>query len=184
MNIFRIAGLSILVFVFFSATSLMSCEKQKPEKAQKQEQEETVTEVPQQVKQAFDKAYPGAEIKEYSKETEEGHVYYEIACVFEGRRIDALYNPDGSVAAIEEVISVDLLPEAVKTSVEKEFKGYSINLAEKIRKEGKVLYELKIADSERENRLEVVFSETGKIVEKESKHKEYEEEGEESEEEK
>ena len=181
MNTFKIAGFSTLFFIFFFATSLISCEKQETLQTKDQDQEETVKELPQAVKQAFDKAYPGAEIKELAKETEDGQVYYEVACVFEGRRIDALYHPDGSVAAIEEVVSVDSLPAAVKNSVTKEFKGYTINLAEKVQKEGEVFYELKIKDSEDENRLEVLFSETGKILEKSGKSEEHEEEVEETE---
>jgi Putative beta-lactamase-inhibitor-like, PepSY-like len=181
MKIFKITGSSALFFIFFCAVSLISCEKQEPGQKQEQEQEVTVNEVPLSVKQAFDNAYPGAEIKEYSKELEDGKTYYEVACVFEGRRIDVLYHPDGSIAAIEEVVATDMLPEAVKTSMTNEFKGYSINLAEKVQKEGKVFYELKIKDSEGENRQEVLFSESGQIVEKSGKSAEHEEEDEESE---
>lgn len=173
MNNFKITIISIVVFLFFSAGSLISCEKQNPE--QMEEHEEAVKEVPQPVKKAFDKTYPGAEIKGYSKEIEDGQTHFEVACTFNGHRIDALYNPDGSVAEIEEVVSADSLPEAVKTSVANEFKDYSINHAEKVHKEGKVLYELKIKDSEGKNRLEVVFSEKGQILKKSEKSKEHEE---------
>ncbi|MCB0283563.1 MAG: PepSY-like domain-containing protein [Calditrichaeota bacterium] len=180
MKIFKISVSNLLLIVLLASASLISCEKN-AENTPEQDQEETVMEIPQAVKLAFDKTYPGAEIKEFAKETEDGQVYYEVACVFEGRRIDASYKPNGTVAATEEVISSDILPEAVKTSITKEFKNYTVSLAEKVQKDEKVLYELKLEDSEHEDRLEVIFSETGQLVKKSGKSIEHEEESEESE---
>jgi len=181
MKIIRVIYVNMLVLFFFFTASLMSCDKQKTEQTLKQDKEETVKEVPQPVKQAFDKTYPGAKINEFAKETEDGQVYYEVSCVFEGRKMDISYHPDGSVAAIEEIISVNSLPETVKKAVAKEFKEYTINLVEKVQKKSTIQYELKIEDPEDETRLEVLYSSTGRIVKKSGNSEENEENGEESE---
>jgi hypothetical protein len=166
MNTFKIMIVVILGF------SIIACEK---------EEERTVTagEVPQNVLKAFNETYPGATIKEYAEETEDGQKFYEISCEFEGRKIDASYKPDGTVAAIEEVIAVEQLPENIHQAIAKEFQQFSIQLAEKIEKEGKQFFEVKLLDTKDQKKYELKFSDTGKLVEKEVKKSEEKEEAEE-----
>ena len=153
-----------LLFVVIFAFVLAACEKEG-------EQEKTVTEkeVPQAVLSAFNTAYPGATIKEYAEEIEDGQTSYEISCIFEGRKIDAVYNPDGSVLAIEEVIPVEALPEVVNQAIAREVPQFSIKLAEKIDKKGETLYEVKILNTQDQKTYELQFSSTGKLIEKEVK---------------
>lgn len=153
---------SLLIIALFTFT-VISCEKG--------EQEKTVSkqEVPQAVLEAFNAAYPGAAIKEYSEESENGQTYYEISCTFEGRKIDAVYNPDGSVSAIEEVIPVSSLPQAVTQAIAREVPQFSLNLAEKITKEGGTFYEVKLLNTKDQKNYELQFSNTGKLIEKEEK---------------
>jgi hypothetical protein len=159
------------------AFSLVSCEKEE------QERSVTAKEVPQAVLLAFNQAYPGATVKEYAEETEDGQKFYEISCEFQGRKIDASYKPDGTVAAIEEVIAVEQLPDVVNQAIAKEFQQFSIILAEKVEKEGKTFFEVKLLDTKDQKKYELQFSDTGKLIEKEVKKGDEEEKAEEQSEE-
>jgi len=176
INTFKLIVIAILAF------SLVSCEEEE------QEREITAKEVPQAVLQVFNQAYPGAAIKEYAEEKEDGQTLYEISCVFEGRRIDAIYKPDGTVAAIEEVIAAEQLPNNIHQAIAREFQQFSIQLAEKLQKEGKQFFEVKLLNTKDQKKYELLFSDTGKLIEKEEiksaeEEEKYEKESEEKEEE-
>lgn len=150
----------IFIIITFAVYSLISCEQEE------QEWQVTANEVPHAVRDAFAKAYPDAEIKGYSAEKEDGQQYYEVSCIFDGRKIDVLYHSDGNIAETEEVIAKDEIPEAVIQSLTGEIKDHSINLAEKSQKDGQLSYELKVADNTDGKKYELLFSETGKLLEK------------------
>ena len=152
-----------LLFIALFIFTVISCEKG--------EQEKTVSkqEVPQAVLEAFNETYPGAAIKEYSEESEDGQTFYEISCIFEGRKIDAVYNPDGSVSAIEEVIPVESLPPSVSQAIAQEIPQFSLKLAEKITKGGGTFYEVKLLNTGDQKIYELQFSDSGKLIEKEVK---------------
>ena len=68
--------------------------------------------VPRAVIAAFQSAYPHATIKGYSRERENGKIYYEVESVEGQTTRDVLYNADGTVAEIEESIATGDLPAA------------------------------------------------------------------------
>jgi hypothetical protein len=156
---FLLPVFTLIAFVLISCTKEM------------EEQEKTVGEkdVPKAVLKAFNDAYPGATIREYSEEIENGETSYEISCVYEGRKIDAVYMPDGSVSAIEEVIPPEELPEAVQQGISREAPQYSLKLAEKIDQGGERFYEVKILNTQDQTTYELKFSDSGKLIEKEMK---------------
>ena len=137
------------------------------EKPQEQEWDVTANEVPRAVLDVFEQMYPGAEVKGYAKEIEEGETLYEVSCVFEGRKIDAVFKPDGNVKVIEEVITEQQLPEVVQQKISTEFPQYIVNIAEKMEKGEGTFYEVKISDSDENKHYEVVLSSAGEIIEKE-----------------
>ena len=149
-----------LFLIILFAFSLISCEGE-------EERQVTEKEVPGAVLQAFNNAYPGATVKEYAEEKEDGQTFYEVSCEFEGRKIDAVYNPDGIVFAIEEVIRVEELPDIIHQAIAKEFQQFSIEMAKKIEKEGKLLFEVKLLNTQNQKKYELLFSDDGKLVEKE-----------------
>ena len=156
----KLQNVSKLFFIMLIVFALISCGK---------EQERTVTEkeVPQAVLQAFNNAYAGATIKEYAEEKEDGRTIYEVSCEFENRKIDAVYNPDGTVSAIEEVIPPDALPDVIHQAIAKEFQQFSIELAEEIEEEGKQFFEVKLLNTKDQKKYELLFAGDGKLVEKE-----------------
>ncbi|MFC2083560.1 PepSY-like domain-containing protein [Bacteroidota bacterium] len=167
--------LLIIAIAFF----MLSCdrkeqsekEEQKSEQKEQieQEREVTVEEVPAEVLQVFNETYPGATIKEYSEEIEDSLTFYEISFEFEGRKIDAVYKPDGQVEAIEEIISAEQLPEAVQEAISNTFTQFTIEIAEKIETEGKNLFEVVISDKDSNKIYEIVYSDSGAVVGKELK---------------
>jgi len=165
MKLFNSFKLFLIILLAFS---LISCEDE-------QERTVTETEVPPAVLQVFNQAYPGATIKEYAEETEDGQKFYEISCEFEGRKIDAIYKPDGTVSAIEEVIAAEELPDNIHQAIAKEFQQFSIELVEKIEEEGKQLFEVKILNTKNQKKYELLFTADGKLVEKEKVEEDEEE---------
>ena len=87
----KLSNLLSIIMIAFILLFIAFCEDEK-------EKEVTEKEVPQAVLRAFTTSYPGATVKEYTEEIEEGQKFYEISCEFEGRKIDAIYKPDGKVA--------------------------------------------------------------------------------------
>jgi len=165
MNLTNPLKLFLIILVAFS---LVSCEDE-------QERPVTEKEVPQVVLQAFNNSYPGATIKEYAEETEDGQIFYEVSCEFEGRKIDAIYNTDGTVLAIEEVIPADELPDIIHQAIVKEFQQFSIELVEKIEKEGKQFFEVKLLNTKNQKKYELLFSNDGKLIEQEKMEEDEEE---------
>jgi hypothetical protein len=164
-------GLNQMRFVLLLAgiLALAGCEEN--------EHQVSAKEVPEAVLQAFNQSYPGAVIKEYAEESEDGQHYFEISCEFQGRKIDALYKPDGAVSEIEEVISPDQLPEPVRQAITGEFPSLTIHSAESVEKEGQQLFEVKLLKDTK--MTEVLFENNGRILKQESK--ELDEEADESE---
>ena len=141
----------------------ISCGK----RLQEQEWDVSANEVPRAVLDAFERMYPGAEVKGYAKEIEEGETLYEVSCIFETRKIDAVYKHDGNVKVIEEVIASEQLPEVVRQKISTEFPQYVVKIAEKMEKEEGTFYEVKISNSDGSEHYEVVLSHDGEIIEKE-----------------
>jgi hypothetical protein len=88
--------------------------------------------VPRAVIAAFKAAYPQATIRGYGREKENGKVYYELESVEGQITRDVLYNPDGSVAEVEESIPSGDLPVDALGALRAKYPGAVVTLAEKI----------------------------------------------------
>ena len=88
--------------------------------------------VPRAVIAAFQSAYPQATMRGFAREKENGKVYYEVESVEGATTRDVLYNPDGTVAEIEESIAVADLPAAASEALRAKYPGAVITKAEKI----------------------------------------------------
>ena len=127
-----------------------------------QEQEISCNAVPAAVRAAFEKAFPKATIKECAKEVEKGKTAYEISSL-EGRtRRDVLFSGDGTLIVIEEAIAMQSAPDPVQQAVRKMYPSSEIVLAEKITRDGAVLYEFKVRH--RGKVVETVFDPSGNEV--------------------
>jgi hypothetical protein len=127
-----------------------------------QEQEIACNAVPAAVRAAFEKAFPKANIKECAKEVEKGKTAYEISSIEGGTRRDVLFYGDGRLIVVEEAIPIESTPDPVQQAVRKMFPGGEIRLAEKITRDGAVLFEFRVRH--RGKIVETVFDPNGNEV--------------------
>ena len=127
-----------------------------------EEQEISCDAVPRAVRAAFEKAFPKATIKECAKEVEKGKTAYEISSTEGGTRRDVLFHADGRLIVVEEAIPIASAPDPVQQAVRKMYPGGEIRLAEKITRDGAVLYEFRV--KHRGKLEEVVFDPSGNEV--------------------
>src|SRR5260370_8032512 len=86
-----------------------------------QEKKITAKEVPAAVMSAFKTAYPKATIRGYAREKEHGKVFYEIESREGTTTRDVLFNPDGTVAEIEESVAAIIFPAATQQPIKRKY---------------------------------------------------------------
>jgi hypothetical protein len=123
-------------------------------------------EAPKAVMTAFHKAYPKAEIKSVDTESQDGTTYYEIESMDGSTRRDILYKEDGTAYEIEESISGENLPAAVKKTIDAEFPGGELKKADKITRGDTTQFETLLENNEKG--VEVVLDSSGKILSRKS----------------
>ena len=124
-------------------------------------------EVPEAVIEAFVKSYPSGVVREYAEETKDGRRVYEVSFEMSGRKIDVMYDANGSTVEVEEEIAAEALPGIVQSSIKAEFPRFSIKKAESLERQGQRYYEARIMDMDDNREYELVFSGEGKLIEKE-----------------
>ncbi|MGH8248992.1 MAG: PepSY-like domain-containing protein, partial [Gammaproteobacteria bacterium] len=128
-----------------------------------QEQQVRRKGVPEPVLAAFEKAYPNATVKGYSKEKDDaGQIIYEVECEEGKVKRDVTYRADGTLVSIEETVEPDEWPSAIRAAVDSKFPGGKVLKAEKIIKGDTVTYEFQIRHNGR--KTEVVFDPAGNEV--------------------
>ncbi len=120
--------------------------------------------VPRAVIAAFQSAYPQATIKGYSREKENGKIYYEVESVEGQTTRDVLYNPDGTVAEIEESIATGDLPAAAGEALRARYPSAVITKVEKITRGDVTEYEAHARVGRRSVSME--FDASGKPLKK------------------
>jgi len=104
----------------------------------------TTGSVPAPVLDAFEDAYPEAEITGMASLTEGGKVHFEIEGVDGGMSLKVLYVADGTFVAVEEGVAEEDLPEPVTAAIEARYPGSKIVKALSNTREGATTYLLKI----------------------------------------
>ena len=101
--------------------------------------------VPQLVKEAFAKKFPGAKVEHWQKE----NVSYEAEFDFQKMEMSANFDEKGNCLETECEIKTAELPEAVRQYLEKNFPGKKIKEAAKITDAaGKITYEAEVNHSD------------------------------------
>src|SRR5882672_11377119 len=126
-----------------------------------QEKKITAKEVPAAVIAAFKNSYPNAAIRGYAQEKENGKVFYEIESREGTTRRDVLYNPDGTVAEVEESIPASDLPADAQQAIKQKYPRAVIVLAEKTTAGDIVGYEVSLRNGKR--RIGMEFDSSGKV---------------------
>ena len=97
--------------------------------------------VPRAVISAFESAYPQATIRGFAREKENGKVYYEVESGEGQMTRDVLYNPDGTVAEIEESIPAGDLPADAQEALRAKYPGSVVTKVERITRGNVTEYE-------------------------------------------
>lgn len=127
-----------------------------------QEKKITAKDVPAAVMSAFKTAYPNATIRGYAREKENGKLFYEIESREGTMTRDVLYNPDGTVAEVEESVAATDLPPEVQQAIKEKYPKAVIARAEKTTAGDKVSYEIVARQGKKRITLEVDSS--GKVL--------------------
>ncbi len=144
-------------------TKQQTATKRASPRAEAGEEQISKKDVPAAVIAAFEKAYPKATMKGFSKEVEKGQTLYEIENVEGKMRRDATYTADGKVHAVEESMDIKDVPATVQQALEKKYPKAKIRVAEKVMESGSVGYEFKLTTAEGK-KAEVMFDAVGKEV--------------------
>ena len=120
--------------------------------------------VPPAVVAAFKSAYPNATVRGYAKETEKGKTFYEIESKDGATMRDLLYNPDGTVAEIEETIAATDLPAEAQQIIKAKYPIGVVSRAEKVTGGNTIKYEVSIRNGKR--RTGLAFDADGKLLKK------------------
>jgi hypothetical protein len=127
-----------------------------PVAAQESEKPLKMKNVPQPVQATVVEQSRGAKVKGLAKEKDEGKTYYELSLIVSGRNRDVLIDADGKVVEIEEVVSLDSLPELAKAEIRKQARKGRIVLVESIAREGTIVgYEAHIKRGLRSSEVKV-----------------------------
>jgi len=148
-----IITLALLVFLFSAFT------QEKKEKGEKQ------IVVPEMVKKAFMAKYQTATKVEWGLEKEG-----EFEAEFKMNKVEmsVVFDEKGNVLEVETEIKEAALPQAIKTTLTKDFEGYKLDEVEKAEANGETTYEMEARKDK--TKFELVFSPDGKLIKKEAKN--------------
>jgi hypothetical protein len=154
----RLAAFTLMVFL----AGTMSPSAQQDQGGSEQEQKIFCEVVPPVVREEFRVAFPKARISSCVKELEQGQVAYEVSSNDGSTGRDMTFHPDGRFIVIEETIAFGDLPDPVQKAVLKRYPRDQITLAEKLMRDGTVLYEFQVASGGKLD--EIVFDPHGTEV--------------------
>lgn len=126
--------------------------------------------VPAKVKTALEQKFPNAQKVKWNKENE---TEWEAEFKLNGEKYSANYSTDGIWKETEHEIENSAIPANVKQSLDTEFAGYKIEEAEISETANGSVYEFAVEKDE--TTMEVAISPDGKVVKKEIKTEEKEE---------
>jgi Putative beta-lactamase-inhibitor-like, PepSY-like len=119
--------------------------------------------IPAAASDAFKAAYPNAVVKNCSKENDKGKIAYEFSSEEGKTHRDVSYSEQGTLIVAEETVTLDAVPDAVKTALKAKYPKGAVTRSEKITGEGVVKYEFRVKNGSK--RVEAVFDEQGKEME-------------------
>lgn len=116
------------------------------------------SEVPNEVKSAFDKAYSGASDVEWEKSADNFNVEFDL----DRMDYEIWYSAAGKVLKMEQEVKENDLPASVKNALKSNYSGFKIEDAE-MRKEGNTTtYKVELDKGNEEK--DVLFDEAGKVI--------------------
>lgn len=103
------------------------------------------SDLPSALRKAIDQQSKGAIVRGFSKETERGQVTYEAELTIKGHSKDVSMDAKGNVIEVEEQVSFDSLPDAVKRGLQAKADKGKIRNVESLTTHGQlVAYEARV----------------------------------------
>jgi len=114
------------------------------------------SELPAAVQQAAAAQTRGAKVRGYSTEKENGQVTYEVEMTMRGHKRDVTLDSAGTVLEVEEQVSLDSLPAAVRTGLRQLAGSGHITKVESLTKRGTlVAYEARVRTGTKRSEIQV-----------------------------
>ncbi len=124
--------------------------------ANAQEKKITKADLPVAVQKTVDAQTPGAAIRGFSTEIENGKRIYEAELTLNGRSKDISMDKDGNIIEIEEEVSLDSLPQTVRDGLAHAAGSGTITKVEALTKNNKlVTYEAEVKNGTRRSEIQV-----------------------------
>ena len=124
--------------------------------AQDQEKKIRRSDLPPAVEKAVAEQSKGATIHGFSQEKENGQTYYEAELMVNGHTKDVLVDANGSVVEVEEQVSTESLPAAVRLGLQdKAGKGKLVKVETLTKKDKLVAYEAKVLNNGKTSEVQV-----------------------------
>ena len=112
--------------------------------------------LPPAVQKTVQEQSKGATIRGLSKEEENGKTFYEAELKVNGHNKDVLIDPTGAIVEVEEQVTLESLPPAAKTALEKQAGKGKITFVESVTKGSSVVaYEAKIKTAGKTSEIKV-----------------------------
>jgi hypothetical protein len=130
------------------------------------------SDVPKPVIDSVTRKYPGAKLVGFESETEEGKTSYEVKVSDGKRQIEVDCTPDGKIAAEEEKIAFEAVPEKVRQALKAspKYGSWKVRGSERVIRDEKAdapFYELVVENGK--GKAELVFAADGRIEKTEEK---------------
>jgi uncharacterized membrane protein YkoI len=124
--------------------------------AQEQEKKITRSELPPAVEKTVVEQSKGAAIRGFSKEIENGQTVYEAEMTIEGHSKDVSIDGNGAVVEVEEQVSLESLPAAVRNGLQaKAGSGKLVKVEKLTKKDQLVAYEAKVLNNGKKSEVQV-----------------------------
>ncbi len=111
--------------------------------------------LPPAVRQTAAEQSKGAAVRGYTKEVENGQTRYEVATVKDGKTRDVEMDANGNVTEVEQEVSLDSIPAAARTALQKAAGSGKITKVESVTSGSKVNYEATIHTGKRHSEIQV-----------------------------
>ncbi len=99
---------------------------------------------------------PGAAIRGFAEEREDGRTYYEVELLVRRHSKDLLIDSSGTVVEVEEQVALDSLPAAVKAALTRQARPGRIAKVEALTKGGRlVAYEAQVVTAGKRREIQV-----------------------------
>lgn len=154
--------------VVFDPSGRVLKEEAKDEGEESGEEKVAIDQLPKPVLDAVKKKFPGADLVDAEKETEDGESIYEVALKFKGSTYDVSAKADGTIIEIEKLIATKDLPAAVSKALDQKYPKATFKKTEEIDKDDKVTYEVLLVTADKKT-IEVILDAGGKVLKEESK---------------